>query len=132
MHLLKQSFALLAICSVLFLTACQQQSDDCTPPALEQNIVGKWNATWENNATVEFKSDGTLIDASDAIFGIEVNGVQYSVKTYEIRNNSDLYVRAEAPNDPTQNADATFPIIKNECDVITVEFLGIGADLERQ
>jgi len=132
MYVFKQSFALLAIFAVLFATSCQTTDEDCTPPALEENIKGTWTATWENNAEVEFMSNGELSDPSDAILGGEINGVQLTQKTYEVRNTSDLYVKAEAPNAPTLFLETTIPVTKNECNTLTLEFLGIGVDLKRK
>ena len=132
MYLLKQSFALLAIFTILLATSCQTPDSTCTPPALEENIKGTWIATWENNVEVEFMANGALKDPSDAIFSAEVNGVQYTNKTYEVRTNSDLYVRVEDPNDATNFAETTIPVTKNECNTLTLEFLGIGVDLQRK
>lgn len=132
MYLFKQSFALLAIFAVLFVTSCQTTDDTCTPPALEENIKGTWTAIWENNAEVKFMANGQLSDPSNAILGGEVNGVQLTVKTYEVRANNKLYVKAEAPNAPNTYLDTTIPVTKNECNTLTLEFAGIGVKLKRK
>lgn len=131
MHVIKQSFALLAVLALLFATSCQPATDDCTPPALGTNIIGKWSAAWKTNATIEFKSNGTLSDPSDAIVGGEINGQALTVKTYEI-NGDSLKVRAEAPNNPAQALTANVKVSENQCDRITLEILGIGVHMNRQ
>ena len=131
MRVIQQSFALLAICSVLFFTACDQQ-DNCTAPALEENIKGTWSATWENNATVEFKADGTFSDPSEALISGEINGVQLTAKTYEIRTGDELYLKAADPNNSAISVTATLSVSKNECNTIGIELLGVTADLTRQ
>lgn len=132
MYLFKQSFAFLAIFAFLLVASCQKTDDNCTPPALEENIKGTWTATWENSAEVGFMANGQLSDPSDAIFGGEVNGVRLTVKTYEVRPDNKLYVKAEAPNAPNTYLDATIPVTKNECNTLTLEFAGIGAKLKRK
>jgi hypothetical protein len=126
MHFLKQGLAVLIV--ALFITSCTEDSD-CTPPSVEQNIVGTWTVT-AGVATVEFEANGTLVDPSDDILGGVINGDTLSVKTYSIANDTLYTVAASATT--TNTLDAQFPITKNECDKITLSVIGIPFILTRE
>jgi hypothetical protein len=127
MKFLKQGLVVLT--AVLFLTACTQEDSDCTPPAVEQNIVGTWTVTG-GVATVEFQADGTLVDPSDDVLGAVINGDTLSVKTYSVANDT-LYAVAASPT-TVNTIDAQFPISKNECDKITLSLIGLPVVLTRE
>ncbi len=118
-------FALVLICAALSLTSCKK---DCEAPALAENILGSWTVSWETNS-VEFKSNGTLIDPNDALIGGEINGTVLDEKTYSVIGSDSLYLRAE---NGAQFIETTLPISGNECDVITVSILGISGTLNRE
>lgn len=120
MNFLKQGLAVLII--ALFVTACTQEDNSCTPPAVEQNIVGTWSVTG-GITTVEFQANGTLIDPSSDFIGGEINGDTLSVKTYTVANDTLYTVAASATTSNT--LDAQFPITKNECDKITLSVSGL-------
>jgi len=128
MNFLKQGFAVLMVAVALFMTACTQDSD-CTPPAVETNIVGSWTVT-AGTATVEFQANGTLVDPSDDILGGVINGDSLSVKTYSISNDTLYTVAASATT--TNSIDVQFPITKNECDKITLSVIGVPFVLTRE
>lgn len=128
MNFLKQGLTVLVVAVALFMSSCTQDSD-CTPPAVETNIVGSWTVTG-STATIEFQSDGTLVDPSDDVLGGEINGDKLTVKTYSISNDT-LYTVAASPT-TTNSIDAQFPITKNECDKITVSLIGIPVVFTRQ
>jgi hypothetical protein len=117
---------------LVFATSCDTTTDPCVPPALQQNIVGTWKADYEPTATAfEFKTDGTLTDPDDAVLGGEINGDKLTVKTYRTIGEDSLYVRAASPT--TTNAiDATFPVVSNECDKITIEIFTVQGSFTRQ
>lgn len=129
MNFLKQTTGLLTIAVALFMTACTQDNSTCTPPAVEQNIVGTWTIT-QGTGTIEFKSNGTLVDPSDDVLGGVVNGDTLSVKTYTVANDTLSVTAASATTTNSMNAD--FPIVDNQCDKITISILGINAELNRQ
>ncbi len=120
----KNFFLLLLTVSAVTFTSCTKE-DDCTPPAVETNIVGSWTVALGSGDAAEFKSDGTLVDPTGEIFEIEVNGVNYSEKTYTVANDT-LTVIAKDPNS-TNSGDASFAIKENECDKITLDS-GLGID----
>ena len=120
MNFLKQGLVILIF--ALFAIACTEEDSACTPPAVEQNIVGSWSVTG-GIATVEFQANGTLIDPSSDFIGGEINGDTLSVKTYSIANDTLYTVAASATT--TNTLDAKFPITKNECDKITLSVSGL-------
>lgn len=128
MNFLKQGLAVLVVAVAVFMSSCTQDQD-CTPPAVETNIIGSWTVTG-GTSTVEFQSNGTLVDPSDDVLGGEINGDKLTVKTYSISNDT-LYTTAASPT-TTNSIDAQFPITKNECDKITVELIGIPVVFTRQ
>lgn len=128
MNFLKQGLAVLVVAVALFMSSCTQDQD-CTAPAVETNIIGSWTVTG-GTATVEFQSNGTLVDPSDDVLGGEINGDKLTVKTYSISNDT-LYTTAASPT-TTNSIDAQFPITKNECDKITVTLIGIPVVFTRQ
>ena len=127
MKFLKQGLVVLIV--ALFMTACTQEDSDCTPPAVEQNIVGTWTVTG-GVATVEFQANGTLIDPSNDILGAVINGDTLSVKTYSVANDT-LYTVAASPT-TTNTMDLQFPINNNECDKITLSLIGLPVVLTRE
>ncbi len=55
---------------ILAITACKE--DECVAPDLADNIIGTWKVARDGNS-VEFQTDGTLIDPNDALIGAEIN-----------------------------------------------------------
>lgn len=129
MSTLKTTLFSFTVLFVLFLTACTPDNSSCTPPVVSQNIIGTWTVTG-GSGTVEFKSNGTLVDASDDLIGGEINGDVLSVKTYTIANDT-LSVKAASPT-TTNELNADFPIVDNQCNEITISVLGINGKLTRQ
>ena len=124
----KQSLGVFIIALVLFMTACTQDNN-CTPPAVEQNIIGTWTVT-QGTGVVEFKTNGTFTDPDDDILGGSINNDTFSVKTYSIANDT-LFTKAASPTTPNM-IKVNFPIEKNECDKITISISGISGVLTRQ
>ncbi|BDS13959.1 hypothetical protein AsAng_0047220 [Aureispira anguillae] len=129
MNFFKQTVVLLTIAIALFMTACTQDNSTCTPPAVAQNIVGTWTITG-GTGTVEFKSDGTLVDPNDDVLGGYVNNDTFSVKTYVVANDT-LSVTAASPT-TSNSMSGDFPITDNQCDKITISVLGFNTELNRQ
>jgi hypothetical protein len=129
MNFLKQGLAVLIIATALFMTACTQEDDDCIPPAVSQNIVGTW-ALPGGLATVEFQSNGTLIDPSDDLIGGVINNDTLSVKTYSISNDSLFTLAASATT--TNSISGSYGITKNECNEITLSAAGVPIVFTRQ
>jgi outer membrane receptor for monomeric catechols len=115
MNFLKQG--LVVLIAAFFMTACTQDDSDCTPPAVEQNIVGTWTLTGRV-ATVEFQTNGTLIDPSDDLIGGFTNNDTLDVKTYSISNDTLYTVAASSTTSNTLRGQ--YAIDKNECDKITL------------
>ncbi len=119
--------------SVLFLFVALMSiscGDDCTAPALSENIVGKWKITLTGEE-IEFKADGTLIDPNDGLIGGELNGVVLDEKSYEIVDGDTFSARAAKD---TQFLESEFNVTLNECDKITIAdpFFGLNIAMERQ
>lgn len=121
----------LALTMTLLVFSSCTKDDNCTAPALETNIVGTWTYVGQST-TFEFKSDGTLEDPSGEIIDIEINGVNYSEKTYSVNAAGDMItVTAKEPNGTgTSSADLT--VTDNQCDKITFEIFGAPVVIERQ
>lgn len=102
-------------------------SEDCTVPTLAENIIGSWEVAL-NKSTVEFKTDGTLIDPTEILISGEINGTILDEKSYEVEDASTLTVRASKGS---QFVEVSYQVIKNECNEITLEVLGFATDLRR-
>ena len=122
MNILKRSLFLMAMMGVLLISACSED-DDCTPPDVEENIVGEWSVSTTGNV-VEFQADGTLIDPEDDLFGVSGD----DQKSYVI-NGDELEVTTEFSGG---SSSVTFGIEDNQCDKITISILGTNVDLNRQ
>ena len=122
MNYLKNYLFLLTAVTVIGLSSCKK--DDCTAPAISENIIGNWSVTL-GSGDVEFKTDGTYVDDDEALFGVEVNGVVYDQRTYVI-NGTTLTLTVSTP-DGSGSSSTEFEVTQNECDEIklTVDFLGI-------
>ncbi len=110
---------------MLFVTSCSK--DDCTAPALAENIIGTWSVTL-GTTDIEFKSDGTLIDPGDALIGGEINGVVLDEKSYTVVADTLNLTAAKG----SQFLTASLPVTDNQCDKITVEVIGLSAELKRK
>ncbi len=120
-------YFLILCVAALSLVACDKDDDGCTAPSLSENLVGTWKLSWENS-TVEFKADGTLLDANDGLIGGEINGVTLDQKTW-LADDSSFEVQAASG---AQFLNTTFEVTKNECDLIEVSLLGVTAEMTRQ
>lgn len=129
MSTLRTTLLSFTVLFMLFLTACAPDNSSCTPPVISQNIIGTWTVTG-GSGTVEFKSNGTLVDASDDLVGGEINGDVLSVKTYTIANDT-LSVMAASPT-TTNKLNVDFPIVDNQCNEISISIAGITGKLTRQ
>jgi hypothetical protein len=117
-------FAVVAISGLLFTTSCSE--DECTPPALAENIVGTWTLT---GSTVEFQADGTIIDPDDAVIGGEINGTVLDQKSYTIIDDMTISVRAESGS---LFVESEFDITDSQCDAITLSVFGFDVTMNRQ
>jgi len=125
MKLLKFGLFLILSLNLLLLSSCKDD-EDCVAPVVSENIVGSWTVL---GSTVEFQSDGTLLDPDDAIFGFEVNGVVYDQKTYVATENNLAVTAMPSGGGGTSSVD--FEIVGNECDKITISALGFSFDMTR-
>ncbi len=123
---IKQVMILVLAVATIGFTSCKD--DECTAPGLSENIVGTWEVQF-SGSEAEFQSDGTLVDPDDAIIGGEINGVVLDQKSWSAVGEDSLYVRAASGS---SSIDATLPILKNECDQITTEIIGISVNLNRK
>lgn len=122
MNYLKNGLFLLLAFTVLGLSSCSKDDEDCVAPDLAENIIGTWDLEL-SMGEVEFQADGTLIDPDDTLFGVEINGVVYSEKTYVV-DGTTLSVTAAAPNGGGSSS-ADFEVTSNECDEIVLD-IGFG------
>ena len=115
---------MLMLLSGLFLfTACNDDDDDCMAPALSENIVGEWEVS-STNDVVEFQSDGTLVDPNDAV----IAGSSNSDKTYVASGMTLTVTLSEGGS----SFSTEFDVTSNECDEITVSFIGNDVVFTRQ
>jgi hypothetical protein len=125
MSVLKSLIYLLPVLGLVVFTTSCDEDDDCMAPAISENIVGSWEVS-NSGDIVEFKADGTLDDPNDAIVG--ASGLPN--KTY-VATETELEVTAS--NDSGSNTfGTTFTVEDNQCDKITISFLGASVDLIRQ
>jgi hypothetical protein len=127
-------FSLLAMLPLFLFTSCEDDDSDvaaCEADSLSEVIVGTWLSDYDPN-TVTFNADGTLNDPDDVVFAAEVNGVVFSEKTYEVRSNTELYVKATDPNDPNNSADATIDVTSFDCDEFVISIAGFTGTFTRQ
>lgn len=110
--------------------------NSCIPPAVQQNIIGVWNsvAMGTNGGTATFNADGTGSSQvnPEGPFTAEVTiNNDPPVSLYDYRwtiANDTLYLEYFIPsNQPSlRRASGTFPITRNACNAIDVEFTGLG------
>ncbi|HMG16448.1 MAG TPA: hypothetical protein VK590_13415 [Saprospiraceae bacterium] len=119
----------LLIC-FLIIVSCKK---DCTPPPIEQNIVGNWNAVVSFNGTtkaggVMFHADHTGYSPGE-IFESSVNGGPV-MKDFEwsIEGDTSLGIKYGGTG-----ASFTFfyKILKNSCDNIKVDYFVTDLNLYR-
>lgn len=118
-------FLLLFAIAPLFLTSSCKK-DDCTAPALEQNIVGSWTLI---TSTVEFRANGQLLDPDGVLIDGEINGTVLDEKSYVVNGEDSFTVRAESG---TQFVEFEYTVASNECDVITLSALGFQVEMSRK
>jgi hypothetical protein len=128
MKLIQNTFFLLILVSGIAFSSCKKE-DSCTPPDVTENIVGTWDLRLSAGA-VEFKADGTLLDPSDALYGVEINGVVYDQKSYSI-SGSTLTITA-MPSAGNGSSSIDFEITGNKCDEIKIEVLGFTETMVRK
>ena len=117
MNFLKNGLFLLAAFTLVGLSSCSKD-DDCTAPAISENIIGFWNPVL-GGGEVEFKTDGTYVDDDESLFGIEVNGVVYDQRTYAITGDT-LTLTVADPNGGGESS-TEFEVVQNECDELKFE-----------
>lgn len=113
------------ILALWLLPSCKK--DDCTPPPFGSNIVGTWRVDG-GSSMVEFKSDGTLLDPSDALITSEANGMTLDQKKWSLLPGDYLLLRAE--NGMTY-VSSEFTVAENDCDHIGLEVFFVTVDLDR-
>ena len=107
----------LALCLFLSfpITSCKK---DCTPPKINQNIIGTWTAVHQvgnrtiGPATVVFNADGTMTDNDDFIL-VDPSGVSLNEKSWMLEG-STLQVQAGGTSGELRLAE-------NRCDFISFE-----------
>jgi hypothetical protein len=123
MILLKRSLLLMLLSGLFVFTACNDEDEDCMPPALSENIVGEWQVSTTNDI-VEFQADGTLVDPNDAVIAGSAN----SEKTY-VASGMTLTVTL---SEGGASFSSEFDVTSNECDEIVVSFVGADVTFTRQ
>ena len=124
MLILKKSLLFLMLFGLLSITACSDDDDDCTAPALEENIVGSWEVSTGGTAT--FKADGTFEDTDDALLGFP--DVEDEDKTYVVSGTTVELTSAAAGTSISTELEVT----NNQCDRIEATAFGVPITLERQ
>ena len=120
---LKYSFLLLTFS--VFAVGCGDDSCD----VLEETIVGTWESAPLGEGEFQFLSDGSLVDDNDLLIEAEFNGSPLNDKTWRVENDNKLFVRA---SDGSQFLEAELNVPTFDCDVITVEQLGISIEFSRK
>jgi hypothetical protein len=119
------------IAFIALVTLSCNKKEDCTPGELSSVIVGKWDLTalGTNAGSVEFKSDGTLVDPDDVLIGGESGGVILDQKSYQVLSNTLVSVRAENGG---QFVEAEFHVTSYTCDEIKIDVIGIEGIFSRK
>jgi hypothetical protein len=120
---------LLTFFTLIFLNACKD--DDCVAGDLDATIVGEWKVTILGIAAgdIEFQSDGTLVDADEAIINNEIGGQPVTEKTYTVNSNSSITVTAA---NSTGSVSTDLDVHSYTCDEIDMDILGLNATLKRK
>lgn len=122
---MKYTILILASLIVLF-NSC---SDDCDAPAFSENIIGLWIGTSiGQSGRMEFNTDGTLVDQDDFLVSGEAGGVTLDEKSWTV-DGDKLTVKAEKD---AQFVSVEYDILENNCDIVTLELLGVSLELSRQ
>lgn len=127
---MKNLFFLL-LASTLIFTACDKD-DDCDSGSLETAIVGRWDVRvlGLDVGDIEFKANGDLVDDGEFFIDNELpTGTGETVKTYDVKNNTTVTVRAE--ND-TNFEEYDVDIDSYNCDEIQLTAFGQAAVLRRK
>ena len=120
---------------LLFISSCAENGSPCIAPKLEDNLIGTWSGvkkwastTIEDSTSVTFNVDGTMIDNDLLIFG-EANGTVLNEKSWQLTGSSDTSIEVRASSG-ANFISAELKLIKNNCDYISFEVLGLGASVE--
>lgn len=127
---MKNLFFLL-LASTLIFTSCGKD-DDCDEGSLETAIIGNWDVRvlGFDVGDIEFKANGDLVDDGEFFIDNELPvGTGETVKTYDVKNNTTVTVRAE--ND-TNFEEYDVQIDSYDCDEIQLTALGETAVLRRK
>jgi len=124
MFILKRNLLFLMLLGLISITACSDDDDDCTAPALEENIVGSWEVS--TDGVVTFNADGTFEDADDAILGFP--DVEDEDKTYVVSGTTVELTSAAAGTSISTELEVT----DNQCDRIEGTAFGVPITFERQ
>lgn len=110
MGILKNSFFLFAAITIIGLSSC---GEDCVAPSIAENIVGTWDVSL-SGGDVTFNADGTYIDDSEALYGLEVNGINYDQRSYSI--DGTTLTLTLSPSDIGGESSVEYEVTLNECD----------------
>ena len=114
---LKQLLFVLTISLIFFGCSSSESEDNCVPPALSENIIGKFQPEGETEI-IEFKSDGTLLDPTGAFVSENINGTELDQKTWALSGETLIVTLATSSG---LQSTIEFEIIQNECDRIVFD-----------
>jgi hypothetical protein len=119
----------LLLAATLVFSSCGK--DDCDDTLLSNVIVGNWDviALGQNNGSVEFKADGTLIDDEDILVGGEIGGEILDQKSYTVNSNTQFTVTAEGSGGGSLSYD--IEVTDFSCDEIDGAIIGIPVTFQR-
>lgn len=120
-------FSLLGIC--LLITACKKD-DNCDDSSLSTTVIGSWDVIvlGFNTGTVEFESDGTLVDEDDALVGGEIGGEVLDMKTWVVTGNNRITVEA---SNGSSSVEIDIDVDDYDCDEINGDAGGFPVTLKR-
>lgn len=120
---------LLSFGMLLILTSCGKDDDiSCDLSSIEKTIVGTWIYPLTNE-TVEFKSDGTLVDPQNSTIVGVVSESEPTVKTWQVNTSGNIEVKATTGS---SSNDAIITINEFTCDEIMTTYFGFPRTMERQ
>lgn len=118
------------ICFLFFLSVAMISCGDETCDNLSETVVGTWTSASLGTGDIEFEADGTLIDANDLLISAEINGEVLDQKSWTVSGNNLMTIRAEGAGSQFLEAELNVPSF--DCDLVTLEQLGIMVNLTRK
>lgn len=117
--------SLLLLSASLFMVSCGDDEPEVCD-VLSETLIGTWNVSGSaNTGQITFNEDGSYVDDNNTILEYSNNGVDATIKTWELDGN-DLSLRVEVdPALGTGFASTTTTVTSFDCNTINSTVGGI-------